>query len=153
MKGATDREESLEARIGHPFANPALLQRALTRLAYAREQGLSDTDHMDALAVLGDAVIELAVIEDLVLRGESDKGAITNKKTNRVNMLQLRMLAESLQIHRHVLWGKGEEAQHIWTSGRVLAECIEAVIGAVYLDGGVDAVRQVLREIAFLTPE
>ncbi|MDI6719938.1 MAG: ribonuclease III domain-containing protein [Methanomicrobiales archaeon] len=144
------RERELEAVIGYSFRNPALLRRALTRLAYAKEQGLDAADHMDALATLGDAVFELATIESLVQSGETEKGAITNQKVNRVNMVQLRRVAESLRIERYVYWGRGEEGQHIWTSGRVLAECIEAVIGAVYLDGGMAAARQVLEHLGFL---
>ena len=100
---------------------------------------------MDALAVLGDAVIELAVLEAIIFEGESDKGTITNKKINTVNMLRLRNAAESLDLSSYVLWGKGERQMEIWTSGRVLAECYEALIGALYLDNGMDAVKSVLQ--------
>jgi len=113
----------LEARINYTFKDPALLTRALTRSAYAREAGLPDGQHMDALAVLGDAVIDLLVIEDIIASGEYDKGIITNRKVHAVNMLSLRIAAESLDLCAYVLWGKGEKSQEIWQSGRVLAEC------------------------------
>ncbi len=135
---------SLEESLGCTFQNPALLTRALTRSAYAREAGIDADAHMDALAVLGDAVIELAVLEAIIFRGESDKGTITNKKINAVNMLRLRNAAESLNLSDYVLWGKGERQMEIWTSGRVLAECYEALIGALYLDTGMDTVKSVL---------
>jgi ribonuclease-3 len=144
-----DRSE-LEARIGYSFRNPAYLQRALTRLAHAKEQGLPADAHMDALAVLGDAVIEVVVIRSLICAGEHDKGIITNRKVNLVNMSVLRRLAESVSLTDHVFWGKGENEQHIWTSGRVLAECIEAVMGAVYLDGGIEAVEGVLKKMKLI---
>ncbi|HIJ07081.1 MAG: RNAse III [Methanomicrobiales archaeon 53_19] len=136
---------SLEEVLGYTFQNPALLIRAMTRSAYAREAGLPGDAHMDALAVLGDAVIELAVIEAIIDVGESEKGAITNLKIQSVNMLRLRNAAEALDLTEYICWGKGERQMEIWTSGRVLAECYEALIGALYLDNGMDAVRSVLR--------
>jgi len=139
----------LEEAIGHTFSDRTLLARALTRLAYAHEQGLPGDCHMDALAVLGDAAIELAVILEIVDAGWSDKGVITKKKINLVNMLRLRTAAESLDLVQYVRWGKGEEAQEIWQSGRVLAECFEALIGALYLDCGMAAVKTLLISSGF----
>lgn len=140
----------LEARIGYHFRDAGLLSRALTRFAYAQEQGLGSGASMDALATLGDAVIELLVIEDLIEHGTVEKGAITVGKTNRVNMLQLRRRAESLELACYVRWGRGEESQAIWTSGRVLAECFEALIGGVYMDGGITAARVALASTEFI---
>ncbi len=137
----------VEAQIGYIFQNRSLLLRALTRLAYTLETGLPPDAHMDALATLGDAVINVAVVEALVADGAHDKGAITNRKMNLVNMTRLRGLAEGLDLEGYVRWGKGEAAQRVWTSGRVLAECLEALIGAVYLDGGMSAAAGVLRRL------
>lgn len=137
--------KSLEEALGCTFHNPALLTRALTRSAYARESGIDADGHMDALAVLGDAVIDLVVLEAIIEGGESDKGAITNKKINSVNMLRLRTAAEALDLTEYVCWGKGERQMEIWTSGRVLAECYEALIGALYLDLGMTEVKSVLQ--------
>jgi len=134
----------IEARIGYTFKNRALLERALTRLAYTLEAGLPPDTHMDALATLGDAVINVAVVEAVVAGGVHDKRAITNRKMNLVNMTRLRGLAEGLDLADYVCWGKGEAAQAVWTSGRVLAECLEALVGAVYLDGGMEAAAGVL---------
>jgi ribonuclease-3 len=64
-----------------------------------------------------------------------------------VNMTRLRGLAEDLDLEEYVRWGKGEAAQAVWTSGRVLAECMEALIGAIYLDGGMSAAASVLRRL------
>ena len=140
----------LEEAIGYPFQEPAYLHRALTRLAYAKEQGLPADAHMDALAVLGDAVAEVVVIRSIIDAGEHDKGAITTAKVDLVNMSVLRGLAESISLAGYVRWGKGEQDQHIWTSGRVLAECLEAVIGAVFLDGGMDAAGTVLKNMCLV---
>jgi ribonuclease III len=72
---------------------------------------------------------------------------ITNRKVNLVNMTRLRSLAEDLDLEGYVRWGKGEAVQAVWTSGRVLAECLEALVGAVYLDGGMSAAAGVLRRL------
>lgn len=145
--------EALEQRIGYRFSDQVHPLRALTRLAYAREQLLGDDQDMDALATLGDAVIDLLVIDDLLQTGVTRKGEITVQKVRRVNMSVLRMIAESLDLAPLVLWGKGEETQQVWLSGRVLAECCEAVVGAVFLDGGLGAARQVLQTLGLISPE
>ncbi len=141
---------TLEEAMGYSFSDPRLRIRALTRLASAKERGLDSTAHMDALATLGDAVIDVVVIQSLVAAGGHDKGIITNRKTNCVNMTVLRRLAEQISVEDYVFWGKGEEAQTVWTSGRVLAECMEALIGAVYLDGGMGAAERVLKKLGLV---
>ena len=140
----------VEGRIGYLFQDRSLLERALTRLAYTLEAGLPADAHMDALATLGDAVINVVVVDAVVAGGAHDKGAITNRKVNLVNMTRLRGLAENLALEEYVRWGKGEAAQAVWTSGRVLAECMEALIGAVYLDGGMDEAAGVLRRLGLI---
>lgn len=143
----------LEQRIGYTFSDQAHPRRALTRLAFARERHLGDDCDMDALATLGDAVIDLLVIDDLIQTGVTRKGEITLQKVRRVNMSVLRTTAELIDLAPLVLWGKGEESQQVWLSGRVLAECCEAVIGAVFLDGGLERARQVLRTLELISRE
>jgi len=141
----------LEETIGYTFRDRDLLRRALTRRARAQEEDCPDSGrHMDALATLGDAVIDTVVLESLYISGISGKGDISVAKMDMVNMSSLRRLAESIGLADHVLWGKGEQQQHVWTSGRVLAECMEALCGAVYLDGGIGAVKKVLERLSFL---
>jgi dsRNA-specific ribonuclease len=136
--------------IDYRFNDELILRRALTRLAYAKENSLPEDDYMDAYATLGDAVIDVVVIERLVIvNKDHDKGVITTKKTDLVNMTRLRNLASGLGLQNYVLWGKGEKQQHIWTSGRVLAESVESICGAMYLDGGIAAVREFLEKLDF----
>ena len=140
--------------IDYGFNDELILRRALTRLAYAKENNLPEDDYMDAYATLGDAVIDVVVIERLVIvNKDHDKGVITTKKTDLVNMTRLRNLASGLGLQNYVLWGKGEKQQHIWTSGRVLAESVEAICGAMYLDGGIAAVREFLEKTGFFCPK
>jgi len=140
---------TLQSIIGYQFKDEKVLHRALTRYALAKEQDLAADAHMDALATLGDAVIELIVLDTLVHAGITEKGEISRIKMNSVNMSVLRRLAEQIQLHKYVYWGKGELHMQIWTSGRVLAECMEALIGAVYLDGNINGVRNVLENCEF----
>ncbi len=141
----------LYAKIGYTFTNVDLLLHALTRTAYARENELSMSDTMDSLAVLGDAVLDLIVIRQLIEEGEFDKGEITRKKIDLVNMTVVRRLAEDIGLPAYMRWGKGELRMQIWTSGRVSAECFEALMGAAYLDGGVEASAAILDHL--WTPE
>jgi ribonuclease-3 len=139
----------LQEVIKYQFNDVGLLERALTRYARSKEQDLGPDAHMDALATLGDAVIELIVLDTLVHAGITEKGEISKMKMNCVNMSVLRALAEQISLQKFVYWGKGETHMQIWTSGRVLAECMEAVIGAAYLDGGVAGARSVLQNCGF----
>lgn len=138
--------------IGYTFTSPDILNRALQRKAYCQEQGLSDDSHMDALATLGDAVIELLILTRLVKGGGNDKGDISVRKMDLVNMSILRRAAEKINLSDYISWGNGEKRNHIWTSGRVLAECTEALIGGVFLDGGLSSSEKVM-EIMGLFPD
>ncbi len=137
----------LYAKIGYTFANEDLLLHALTRTAYARENELSMSETMDSLAVLGDAVLDLIVIRQLIEDGEFDKGEITRKKIELVNMTVVRRLAEDIGLPEYMRWGKGELRMQILTSGRVSAECFEALMGAAYLDGGIKASAVILNHV------
>ncbi len=140
----------LSERIGYTFENEKLLFHALCRTAFARENSIPLTSTMDYLAVLGDAVIEIAVIQSIIESGVTDKGEITRLKIDKVNMSVLRKLAEDIGLPAFVNWGRGEIQMKIWTSGRVSAECFEALMGAIYLDSGLPAAQQVLRKIGFI---
>ncbi len=141
--------DELEVALGYQFRDYALLTRAMTRLAAAKEDGRGDGSAMDGLATLGDAVIDVVVLEHLIAGGMVSKGELSLTKMNLVNMTVLRRLAESIDLQEYVTWGKGESGQEIWRSGRVLAECMEAVCGAAYLDGGTEAVQRILVHLSF----
>jgi len=134
--------------LGYSFTDSSLLEDALTRVAYATENNINQMHTMDRYAVLGDAVLDVAIVERLLETGEHDKGDITQKKINSVNMMVFRRIAESIQLPEYVHWGKGELRMRIWESGRVSAECFEAVVGAAYLDGGMSAVKSIVRAVS-----
>ncbi|MDR0439032.1 MAG: ribonuclease III, partial [Methanocalculaceae archaeon] len=131
--------------IGYTFKNEAYLDHAMTRTAYARENKIPMNKTMDSLAILGDAVLDLVMICEIMMDGECDKGEITRKKIDAVNMTVVRKIAERLDLPSYVRWGKGELRMQVWTSGRVSAECFEALIGAAYMDGGVDATTTIIK--------
>lgn len=139
----------LEYALGYHFRDRSLLIRAMTRLAAAKEVDCDEDRSMDSLATLGDAAIDVVVLEHLIAEGMESKGELSVAKMNMVNMTVLRQLAESFDLHQYVTWGKGESKQEIWRSGRVLAECMEAVCGAAYLDGGIAGVRTILVHLGF----
>lgn len=140
--------EELEKKIGYGFRDKGLLRRALTRRSFAKEHDLSGDDHMDAMATLGDAVLDVLILSRLIERGGYDKGLLSTDKMDIVNMTRLRQHAEDLMLENFVRWGKGEAANHVWTSGRVLAECLESLVGAVYLDADLEKVRGFLIAIS-----
>lgn len=139
---------SLYEKIGYVFKNEAYLNHALTRNAYARENEIPINETMDSLAVLGDAVLDLVVIFQLMDEGEYDKGEITRRKIDMVNMSVVRRFAEKLGLPEYMKWGKGELRMKIWTSGKVSAECFEALMGAAYLDGGIEAAKQIYDHVS-----
>lgn len=151
-KGSTRSAGELEDKTGYRFQNPELLGRALTRRAYSLENNLPEDYHMDAYATLGDAAIDLIVLDYLIKSGVSDKGELSVAKSDMVNMSILRKKAEKIELFLYVNWGKGEASGHIWTSGRVMAECFEAVAGAAFLDGGISSVKTILEKTG-LIPE
>ena len=79
--------------------------------------------------------------------GEFYKGESTRKKIYLVNRSVVRRLADVIGLPAYMKWGKGELRMQIWTSGRVSAECFEALMGAAYLDGGVEASRSILDHV------
>lgn len=147
-----DELAPLERRLGHRFADRALLQRALTHRSRAHEDGSGPDSTNESLEFLGDAVLGF-VIADLVFREfpEADEGQKSKVKAALVSSAALSRMAEALDLGRYLLLGRGEQK----TGGRqkpvLLADTCEAIIAAVYLDGGLEAARHlILRESAGL---
>ncbi|MDV0444272.1 ribonuclease III domain-containing protein [Methanorbis rubei] len=139
-------------KIGYTFKNEEYLNYALTRTAYAREHEIPMSETMDSFAVLGDAALDLVMIKEIIMDGEYDKGEITRKKIDSVNMTVVRKIAEELDLPSYMRWGKGEVRMQIWTSGRVSAECFEALVGAAYMDGGIDAAAKIINTVRRVKP-
>jgi ribonuclease-3 len=142
-----DDVAGLERRLGHRFRDPALLQRALTHASFANEH--PPATHNEALALLGDAALALVVAEHLLAEDpEAPVGVLTPRRAALVSGANLARWAADLELGPRLRLGRGEEA----TGGRaresILATTLEAVLGAVYLDDGLDAVRRIVARLA-----
>lgn len=136
-----DIKESLhifQQDIGHKFKNQTLLKKALTHSSYANEHHMEKHDNNERLEFLGDAVLEL-VSSDLLFHRFPGKqeGELSKLRASLVCEPSLAYSARELNLGEFLLLGKGEEA----TGGRerdsILSDALEAVIGSIYLDGGI----------------
>ncbi|HXT69951.1 MAG TPA: ribonuclease III [Vicinamibacterales bacterium] len=133
----------LEERIGHKFEDLGLLEHALTHRSRAHEDASGGVIDNESLEFLGDAVLGF-VIADLLFHQfpTHSEGYKSKVKAGIVSAAALARLAEAMDLGHFVLLGRGEEK----TGGRhkhaILADSFEAVIAAIYLDGGIDAARE-----------
>jgi len=133
-----NRMEELFVALGHHFNNPALLAQALTHSSYANEKGLED--HYERLEFLGDAVLELIVSHMLIERyPDHREGDLSRMRASVVNKKTLAGIARRLGIGQYILLSYGEDKTGGREKGSLLADVFEAIIGAIYLDGGLGA--------------
>ncbi|MBP0986549.1 MAG: ribonuclease III [Oscillospiraceae bacterium] len=142
----------LEQRIGYIFEDRSLLEEALTHSSYANEHGLGRLGCNERLEFLGDAVLS-AVVADHLYRTLPDveEGELTKQRAAMVCESALAMFARDIDLGKDMRFGKGELKTHGNERDSILSDCFEAVIAAIYLDGGVEAARKfiarhVLRE-------
>ena len=136
---------SLARRLGHPFKNLGLLDQALRHSSYANEQPESGPSN-EQLEFLGDAVLALT-ISDLLLAAfpQSSEGELSRSRAALVNARQLAALARQLDLGPYLLLGRGEESQAGREKPSLLADALEAVLAACFLDGGLKAAQKVIR--------
>lgn len=140
---------ALEERIGYRFRDPGLLEHALTHRSKAHEDPSGGVLDNESLEFLGDAVLGLVVAEALCRRfPETTEGQKSKMKAMLVSTASLAEVAERIGLGEHMILGRGEEK----TGGRrkqaLLADTCEALIAAIYLDGGLEPARQfILREL------
>jgi ribonuclease-3 len=138
---AADVAESLSERLGHRFARPELLIEALTHASAAGRTGRRGAARAyERLEFLGDRVLGLVVAELLYRRfPEEAEGPLTRRHTQLVRREALTEVARAIDLGRHLILSSGEEGARTREAGGVLADVCEAVIAALYLDGGLDA--------------
>jgi len=132
--------ETLSRRLGYEFTDLALLRRALAHRSWCAEFGGMPSN--ERLEFLGDAVLGW-VIAEIAYRSHGDlpEGKLTDLRKSVVNATALAQVAESIGLGEHLLLGKGEDAAGGRQKSSILSDALEAVLGAVYLDGGVDAAK------------
>src|SRR6201981_266192 len=137
----------LESLLGHPFRDPRLLLQALMHSSRIPERAAEEPgESNEKLEFLGDAVLELVVSEELVREfPDWSEGQLSKSRARLVNAIALSLSAQRLGLGKYLLLGRGEEK----TGGRckpaLLADAYEALIAAVYLDGGLEAPRGFVR--------
>jgi ribonuclease-3 len=135
--------EGLSEKLGHPFRDIARLEQAVTHRSFAHEHPPARDN--EALEFLGDAILGF-LVADLLTRAYPDEGAggLTQQRAILVSGKTLALWAQALGLGEHLRLGRGEEL----TGGRekesILAAAFEAVIAALYLDGGMEAAREVV---------
>jgi ribonuclease-3 len=134
-----DELRGLEGRLGHHFADPALLDRALTHASRAHE-ALAGMLHNESLEFLGDAILGF-VVADLLHRRDpnGDEGTKSKMRAHLVSAPSLAERARALGLPDLIVLGRGEEKTGGRRKAALWANAYEAVIAALYLDGGMDA--------------
>jgi len=138
--------ESLDRAFGVSFRDPALREAALTHRSYAFERGTTKTN--ERLEFLGDSVLGLIVTDMAYLTyPDMPEGALAKLRAAIVNMTALADVARTLGLGEVVLLGKGEELSGGRDKASILADALEAVFGAIYLDRGPDITRELIERL------
>ena len=137
--------KDLEAAIGYRFQNITLLQNALAHSSYANEHWHNGLMSNERLEFLGDSILGMVVAEYLY-RNFPDRleGELTRMRADMVCEKSLADVAESLDLGRHLLLGRGEEQGGGRRRASILADAMESVIAASFLDGGMEAARGII---------
>ncbi len=145
---AVDNFDPLQDKLGYRFKDIKNITRALTHGSYVgergrgEEEGLSDNERLE---FLGDAVLELVVRSHLVDRfPDLAEGKLSRLRSALVNKRTLAGVARSLELGEHLLLGKGEDLSRGRTKTSILADAYEAVLAAIFLEGGLAAVTSAL---------
>ena len=138
----------LEERLGYRFNDPSLLRGALYHSSYANEHRTMGISSNERLEFLGDAVLGFVSAEHLYRKHpDLPEGELTRIRAALVCEESLHEVAQSLQLGDFLLLGKGEESGGGRRRPSILADAVEAVLAAVYLDGGIDKARELIHRV------
>jgi ribonuclease-3 len=144
-----DAVAALEGRLGCRFEDQALLERALTHTSWAHEH--APARHHDALAFVGDAALSLVVAERLYDDApDAPVGVLTPARAELVADATLTRWASALELGALLRLGRGEDLSGGRARASILATTLEAVLGVVYLEGGLPAVRAAVARLAMI---
>ena len=134
--------KDLENAIGYRFKNITLLQNALAHSSYANERWHDSLKSNERLEFLGDSILGMVVAEYLY-RNFPDRleGDLTRMRADMVCERSLALIAERIGLGKHLLLGNGEEASGGRTRDSILADAVESVLAACFLDGGMEPAR------------
>jgi ribonuclease III len=138
----------LQVKLGYQFQDLELLDAALRHSSYAHEHAELSGQSNERLEFLGDAVLELVVTHLLYGRfPQASEGQLSKARSGVVNESRLAATARRLGLGGYLLLGRGEEAQNGRDKPSILADALEAVVAAIYLDGGLEAAWAALEEL------
>ena len=141
----------LEDKIGIKFKNEDLLKEALTHRSYLNEHPEWQLPHNERLEYLGDAVLELAITEELFKKfPEFPEGQMTVLRASLVNYQMLAKIAEEISLGKYILISRGEKADTSKAREVILANACESLIGAIYLDQGFGAAQGFAQEFILI---
>ena len=139
--------KDLEAAIGYQFKNISLLQNALAHSSYANERWHNSLMSNERLEFLGDSILGMCVAEYLYCTfPDRPEGELTRMRADMVCEKTLAAVAGRIGLGQHLLLGKGEEQGGGRTRNSILADAVESVIAASFLDGGMDAAKQFIQK-------
>lgn len=138
--------KTLETKLGYQFQNPKLLDHALTHSSYANEHHLGSISSNERLEFLGDSVLGM-IVADHLYRTFPDlpEGDLTRIRANLVCEGSLVLVAKEWELGRYLKLGKGENACGGRSRPSILADAVEAVLAAVFLDGGLEHDRDIIQ--------
>lgn len=131
------QQEEFQEKIGYRFRNQGLLKQALTHSSFSNEQRMSRLANNERLEFLGDAVLEVTTSEFLYEKyPQYPEGELTRLRASLVCEQTLAFCTRELELGEYLLLGKGEDMTGGRERNSILSDAMEAVIGAIYLDGG-----------------
>ena len=135
--------EELEGKIGYCFRDKSLLKQALTHSSFSNEQKINKWKNYERIEYLGDAVLEL-ISSDYFYHAypEETEGNLTKMRASAVCEQALAITARELQLGGYMVFGKGEEQNGGRERESIIADAVEAIIGAIYLDGGLEQAKK-----------
>jgi ribonuclease-3 len=138
--------KSLADSIGVTFKDESLLQQALTHRSYLNENREYKLDHNERLEFLGDAVLELIITEHLYNNYTNPEGELTSWRSALVNGEMLATVSQELGVEKYLMMSRGEAKDTGRARQYLLANALEAIIGATYLDQGYDVTKKFVLE-------
>lgn len=138
--------ENFAKKIGVDFGDKSLLLEALTHRSYLNEHRDEEIDHNERLEFLGDAVLELVVTDYLFSNYNNPEGELTSWRSALVNGEMLAKVGDGLEIGEYLRMSKGESKDTGRARKYLIANAVESVIGAIYLDKGYDAAKDFIEK-------
>lgn len=136
----------LESELGLHFNDSVILEQAFTHRSYLNEHPKTGLEHNERLEFLGDAVLELVVTDYLYRNYPNPEGDLTNWRSALVKTESLSSVAAALDLDRFLRLSKGESKGNARSRALIHANCVEALIGAIYLDQGYDAAKAMVEK-------